>query len=85
MRNEDVNSKLAELDVSAGCVALFDSASEIESARIGQGTKLQRKASSEAHIKQDVQRGKQKLRRSNSWSWTPKQFECSSQLAALGY
>lgn len=84
MRDEDVSSKLAELDVSAGCVALFDSASEIEAARIGQGKKLQRKVSPKAHIKQDVQRGKQKLRRSNSWSWNPKQFDCSSQLAALG-
>ncbi|KAL0049418.1 hypothetical protein WJX82_001832 [Trebouxia sp. C0006] len=84
-RDEDVTSKLADLDVNEGCMALFDSASELESARGGQGKRQQRKTSSAEHLQQGVQQVKAGLRRSNSCPWTPKQFEYCTQLAAIGY
>lgn len=84
-RDEDVTSKLADLDVDEGCMALFDSASELESAKGGQGKRQQRKASSAEHLQQGVQQVKAGLRRSNSCPWTPKQFQYCTQLAAFGY
>ena len=84
-RDEDVTSKLADLDVNEGCIALFDSASELESAKGGQGKWQQRKRSSAEHLQQDVQQVKAGLRRSNSCPWTPKQFEYCTQLAGFGY
>ena len=84
-RDEDVTSKLADLDVNEKCMTLFDSASELESARGGQGKRQQRKTSSAERLQQGVQQVKAGLRRSNSCPWTPKQFEYCSQLAAIGY
>ncbi|DBA65847.1 TPA: hypothetical protein ACH3X2_002878 [Trebouxia sp. C0005] len=84
-RDEDVTSKLADLDVNEGCLALFDSASELESAKGGQGKRQQRKTSSAEHLQQGVQQVKAGLRRSNSCPWMSKQLEYCTQLTASGY
>ncbi len=81
-RDEDMTSKLAELDMNEGCIALFDSASELEGVRTGQGKS--RKLTSTQQFKHDMQQAKEGLRRSNSCQWTPRQFEYGSKLAALG-
>lgn len=84
-RDEDVTSKLADLDVNEGYMALFDSASELESAKGGRSKRQQRHASSSEHLQQGVQQVKAGLRRSNSCPWMSKQFEYCTQLAAFGY
>ncbi|DBA96680.1 TPA: hypothetical protein ACH3X1_015531 [Trebouxia sp. C0004] len=83
--DEDVTSKFADLDVHEKCMALFDSASELESAQGEQGKRQQRKASSAEHLQQNVQQVKAGLWRSNSCPWTPKQIEYCTQLAAFGH
>lgn len=83
-RDEDVTSKLADLDFSEGCMALFDSASELEAARTGQGKVHKRKMTSTEQFKQDMREAKEGLRRSNSCQWMPRQLQHGSQTAAFG-
>lgn len=78
MRNEDVTSRLAEIDIKADmsdcCTssAIIDSASELEAARTGQGKLQHRKIGSRSHSKHNEQGS---LRRSSSCPWTPEQTE----------
>ena len=83
-RDEDVTSKLADLDFSEGCMALFDSASELEAARTGQGKVHKRKMTSTEQFKQDMRQAKEGLRRSNSCQWMPRQLQHGNQTAAFG-
>ena len=82
MRDEDVTSKLADLDVEESATPLFDSASELEAARGGQSKLHSRKISSSAQSRRD-QQVKEGLRRSSSCPWNPNQLEYIRQLSAL--
>ena len=69
-RDEDVTSKLADLDIREGCMALFDSASELEMRKTGFGKDLRkRKLTSAQQLRHKMQRAKHGLRRSHSCQW----------------
>lgn len=67
LREEDVSSKFADMDVRGSCspAHLMDSASSLDAARTGQGRML-KKLSPVTLFKQDIQEAKQGLRRSSS-------------------
>lgn len=81
MRNEDVTSRLAEIDIKSDMTdcctssAIIDSASELEAARTGQGKMQNRKVGSHLHLRHNKDRVKGSLRRSSSCPWTPEQTE----------
>ena len=81
MRDEDVTSRLADIDIksdkrgSGTSSAIIDSASELEAARVGQGKLKNKKISSNMHLGHSKEQVKGSLRRSSSCPWTPEQTE----------
>lgn len=83
MRDEDVTSRLADVDIKSDMrgggtsSAIIDSASELEAARIGQGQLQNKKISTHTHFRHSKEqlKGSSSLRRSNSCPWTPEQTE----------
>ena len=65
LREEEVSSKFADMDVRGSPAHLMDSASSLDAARAGQG-RLLKKLSPVSLFKQDIQEAKQGLRRSSS-------------------
>lgn len=81
VRNEDVTSRLADIDIKSDLTdcctssAIIDSASELEAARTGQGKMQHRKVGSLLHSRHNKDHVKGSLRRSSSCPWTPEQTE----------
>ena len=80
IRDEDVTSRLADINIEpdvtdvSNCSAIIDSASELEAARLGQVKLQHRKVGYNMRFGQNWE-GKGSLERSSSCPWTPKQRE----------
>ena len=83
IRDEEVTSRLADLQVQDSATQLIDSASELAAARAGASKFEHSKLSSSLQPEQNKQQVKESLRRSSSCPWTPKQFEYVRNLSAL--
>lgn len=83
IRDEDVTSKLADLEIEESAIPLFDSASELEAAQAGQGKLQSKTIRSNVQSRQATQQLKEGLRRSSSCPWNPNQLEYVRQLSAL--
>ena len=84
-RDEDVTSKLADLELREGCMALFDSASEFEMHQTAfESDAHKQNLTSPQQLRHKLQHAKEGLRRSHSCQWISQELvEPDAQVAAV--